>query len=359
MSKMKKFGIVLLVLNILLLAAFGGIYAYIASVGRKYSSDSAKRMWDNDKYTYSQISLYLDDKNGLDDMDIYGLRKKVEEKLEDSSVLNAEDNPKGRLWIDCGSGDSSLSLISETGRCDVTVTGTFGDYFIFHPEKLIYGSYYTSDDVNSDRIIIDKECSWQLFGAVNTVGMPVTVDGKVCYVAAVTDVYTDEYDKYAYGSKPRAYIPYETLKWFNSGAKMTAYEVCIPNIVKDYAYTVVEEINPADEKSSAVVDQSGRFGLLTLAKGRKDIRKSVMSQSSMNYPWFENRVRGGEINARFLAAPGLFLLIIPALSLVYCIFMLVKLAGRGVRAVRQRAEKSYQKKISAEYYKKRGMPYKQ
>lgn len=359
MSKMKKWGIILLVLNALLLAVFGVIYAYIAAVREEYSSDNAKQIWDNDKYSYSQVSVFLNSQNGLTDMDVYSLRKRVEDKLEEDSVLNAEDNPSGRLWIDCASGETAMTVMGELGNCDAMVTGTFGDYFIFHPEKILYGSYYTTDDINYDRIIIDKECSWQLFGAINTVGMPVTVGSKILYVAAVTEVYTDEYDKYAYGSRPRAYMPFETLKSLNGGTVMTAYEVCIPNIVKDYAYTVMTDINPADEFSSAVVDQSGRFDLIKLASGHKDIRKSVMAKSSLNYPWFENRVRGGEINARFLAAPAVCVLIVPAVSLVYGIFMLVKLAGRGVKAVRQRAEKSYQKKISEEYYKKRGIPYKQ
>ena len=181
MSRLKKFNIILLIINAVLLSVFGIIYLRISSLSRDYSSDKAKEMWDNDKYKYSQISLYVSPSNGFDMMGIYSMRKSVEEKLKESSVLDAEDNPEGRLWIDCASGDSTLTLAGKMGSCDVAVTGTVGDYFIFHPEDIMYGSYYTSEDINLDRIILDKQCSWQLFGSNGVVGMTVYI-GNVPHI---------------------------------------------------------------------------------------------------------------------------------------------------------------------------------
>lgn len=59
MSRLKKFNIILLIINAVLLSVFGIIYLRISSLSRDYSSDKAKEMWDNDKYKYSQISLYV------------------------------------------------------------------------------------------------------------------------------------------------------------------------------------------------------------------------------------------------------------------------------------------------------------
>ncbi len=352
MSRLKKFNIILLIINAVLLSVFGIIYLRISSLSRDYSSDKAKEMWDNDKYKYSQISLYVSPSNGFDMMGIYSMRKSVEEKLKESSVLDAEDNPEGRLWIDCASGDSTLSIAGKMGSCDVAVTGTVGDYFIFHPEDIMYGSYYTSEDINLDRIILDKQCSWQLFGSMDTVGMPLEINNKVFYVAAVVESPDNEVDKTAYGTKPRVYMPYESLKQLNGSFVLTSYEVCLPNIVKDYAYGVMKDINTAPEDSSVLIDQTGRFGLLKLFTGFREIRESVMVTTNISYPWYENRTRSAEIIGKILAGPSIYLLIIPAISLVYGLFMLAKLAGRGGRAVKEHIDARYQKKISEEYYKK-------
>ena len=70
----------------------------------------------------------------------------------------------------------------------------------------------------------------------------------------------NEVDKTAYGTKPRVYMPYESLKQLNDSFVLTSYEVCLPNIVKDYAYGVMKDINTAPEDSSVLIDQTGRFG---------------------------------------------------------------------------------------------------
>lgn len=350
MSRLKKFNIILAAINIALLITAGALIGKTVSLKNEYSSDSAKQAWDGEKYTYSQVSVFLPNDNSMDVMGVYSLRKSVEEKLKESSVT-ADKDATGRLWIDCAGGDSSLQLSGTLGSVTAEVTGTFGDYFIFHPEKLMSGSYYTSDDPNIDRIILDRECSWQLFGSMDTVGMPVNIGEKVFYVAGVVESPDSDTDKAAYGNIPRAYMPFEALKAFNNNAMLSYYEACMPNVVKDYAYTVMTDINPAGE-NGYVVDQTGRYGLIKLIKGRSEISESVMIKVKMALPWFENRSRVSELSARLTAAPVPYLLIIPAISLVYALFALAKLAGMGFKAIKDKAEERYQKKISDIYYKK-------
>lgn len=352
MSRLKKFNICVIIINGVLLLTFGILFSVISSLGNKYSSDSAKKAWDGSKYTYSQVSLYLSPSNGLDELGVYSLRQAIEKKLDESSVLDAEDNPDGRIWIDSASGEAPLTLSGKMGSCEVTATGTLGDYFIFHPEEIMYGSYYTTEDINYDRVVLDKYASWQLFGSMDTVGMPIDAGSKVFYVAAVVDAPDDGRDKTAYGKNPRIYMPSRSLKELCPDLTLTAYEVCMPNIVKDYAATVMTEVNPAPEQYSAVVDQSGRFDLIKLFKGFGKIPESVMISTNLSYPWFENRTRSAEIIAKILAGPAVYLLIIPAISSVYGLFMLAKLAGKGMRTVKQKADEKYQKKISEIYFQK-------
>lgn len=352
-GRLKKVNLIILIVNIVILGIFAVLYAVISRLRTDYSSDSARQQWNNDTYSYAQISTYLSSQNGLDIMGVYSLQKSVEDKLKENSVTEDEKNPGGRLWISCASSESPAAIKSESGLCNVALTGTWGDYFIFHPEELLCGSYYSDDDVNFDRIILDKQSSWQLFGAINTVGMTVTINENTYYVAGVTDIPEGGHDEAAYGTMPRAYVPYQAMSRISPETRFTAYEVCIPDIVRDFAYNMMCELDPADSSQSKVIDQSGRFELIKLFKGFKKIPENVMITSDLSYPWTENRTRGAEITAQILAGPMVYMLIIPALSLVYLIFLLTKLAGKGLRAAKEKAEEKYQKKISEAYFNKR------
>lgn len=347
--------------NLVLLMIFGILYWRIKALGAANTADSAKRSWDGGVYSYGQVSLFLAPESGLDLTSAYSLKQAVEGKLKDASVSKnptpEEGKPQqtveGRLWIDCGYGEASLTVKGIKGSCDVIAGGTYNDFFIFHPETLISGSYYTPDSINADTVIIDKQCSWQLFGGIDTAGLTVTINGREYRISAVVDCPYEGDALAAYGSKPRIYMPYETLCDIVPGTVMTSYEICIPNVVKDFPLTVMQDINPAPEEKSAIVDQTGRFDITTLFKGFNNISQSVIISSSLSYPWFENRIRTAEISAKIMAGLGVYLLVIPLLSTVYGLFMLTRLIAAGARAVRAKAENAYQKRISEAYYRKK------
>lgn len=351
--QLKVFNIILAAVNGIILAVFAVSCARAAYLENEFGASAAKDMWDSKQQKYSQISLFFRHDSGIDTDGYYQLKQGIEEKLKESGVNQEETG--GRLWIDCASTDSALSLelTASMGTCSAAVTGTYGDYFIFHPEKLLYGSYYTEDDTNLDRIVIDKDCSWQLFGSVETTGLPVRIGNRVMYVAAVVDTPDDETALTAYGKTPRIYMPYETLKGFDSSVTLTSYEACIPEIMKNYAYNLMTEINPVSEERSIITDQTNRFGIIDLFNGYKKIPENVMITSGISFPWFENAVRSGEIRAQMIVGPTIYPLIITAFSLVYLIFMLTKLGGSLVNKIKDGIEKRRQKRISEIYFKER------
>ncbi len=361
-KKSKKTGIAIGAVNAVLLVVFGIIYLNIYILGRDNISESAKNAWDGGVYKYGQVSLFLAPENGIDLMGAYSLRQDIEGKLKDASVSNkikgTDGEPdrtvEGRLWIDCGYGEANVTVSGVKGSCDVTAGGTYNDFFIFHPEKLLSGSYYTPESINTDTVVIDKQCSWQLFGGIDTAGMTVTISGREYRVAAVVDCPFEGDALAAYGDRPRIYMPYEALCNIVPGTLMTSYEICIPNVVKDFPKTVMTQVNSAPEKKSAVVDQTGRFGIAALFKGFGNISQSAIVDTSLAYPWYENKIRAAEIKAKILAGFGVYLLIIPLISTVYGLFCLVKALGAAAKKIKNRAEDAYQKKISEAYYEKRG-----
>ncbi|MGN0642846.1 MAG: ABC transporter permease [Huintestinicola sp.] len=348
----KKLNIVLLIINMIILAFFVTALAVISSYKKNYSADEAKKSWDNDTYSYGQISLFISPDEGLDINGIYSLKSSIDGKLTENSIALPEGS-SGRLWIDSWYTETKLTVSGNMGSAEVLAAGTGGDFFTFHPLDLMYGSYYTDEDINFDRIVLDKECSWQIFGAVDTVGMPVTINGKIYYVAAVVDSPNNSLDKTAYGTSPHVYLPYTALTEINPDSKITLYEVCMPNAVKDFACGIVKELNPCSEKKSFIKDQSGRFDTITLFSGFRKISENAMITTNVSFPWFENIIRGAEIKAQLWAGPAVYLMLVPLISSVYGLFLLVKLGGKGIKKAKDAAEKKYQQKISEEYFKKR------
>ena len=51
-------------------------------------------------------------------------------------------------------------------------------FFLFHPFDLISGSFFDSNYVMDDLIIIDKEVAWNLFGSTDVVGQVVNVGSR-------------------------------------------------------------------------------------------------------------------------------------------------------------------------------------
>ena len=47
------------------------------------------------------------------------------------------------------------------------------------------GYYFSDDDLMQDRVLLDDQTAWRLFGSPNVVGMPVMIGGTPHYIAGV------------------------------------------------------------------------------------------------------------------------------------------------------------------------------
>ena len=131
MSRLKKFNIILGAVNFTLLAVTAILIGRISLLEGKYAADSAKSAWDGGKYEYSQVSVYLPRKAAVDVMGVYSLRSSAEAKLKEASLAADKENTDGRLWLDCASGESELTLEGKQKRI------TFIAEFIRPPVKLV------------------------------------------------------------------------------------------------------------------------------------------------------------------------------------------------------------------------------
>lgn len=324
--KRKKLYIALAVVNGAAIIMAAVLAAVFVSVTGRLSSQQAAERWSS-KERYSQLSVFYDKAAGMDLDSIYTMRVQIENKLTENSI--SQENPMGRLWIDAYSAQDTLTVQSPredySVSADVIVTATGGDYFLFHPLKLLSGSYYSDDDLMQDRVVIDYNLAWQLFGSKDADGMTVIINGSRYYVAGVVEPDGDKASEYVYGTKPHIYMSYEALQRIYSGADVpvTVYEVCLPDPVTGLAAKIMGEVNTVDDTQSEIMENSARYDILRLYKIAFDGGRRAVVDNSIVYPFWENAARITEENTAVLLVWISAASLVPILTALYFIGALI------------------------------------
>ncbi|MBQ5317434.1 MAG: ABC transporter permease [Oscillospiraceae bacterium] len=339
---------ILLTVNILILMTAAVVLTVIFRLNFLYASDNLAEQWEKESGTkYSQVSVFLPFGQSMSIPDTYGRRYSIETKLKNDNTIEKTDT---REWADCASAEMTAKISHDNHDLEVVMTGTWGDFFLFHPEELVSGSYYSGDDININRAVIDDMAAWSLFGSVDASEMTFYINDIEFEVAGVVRSPIRADDQIAYGTKPHIYLPIEAISYINEVAYLSTYEMCVPYRVDGYATEVAK--NEFTEQAE-IVDQTGRFDIVKLVKGFKSLPESVMVKKGFIYPWFENSVRAAELKARMLAFPTAIVLIISAVSLVYLLFVTAKAIGRFFRFIAGKLDDVKQKKLRKEYEKRR------
>lgn len=298
-----------------------------------YSQQAAER-WANKGETYAQVSAFFSPDRRVQSDEVKGIRNSLLQKLSEDSYYDREAT--GRVLIDAYSGECSAQIRKDSNTLSVTAVGVGNDFFLFHPIPLLSGGYISGEDLNQDRVILDENLAWVMFGSNDIVGMNIWMGDKVYVVAGVVDVDEDTLYKTAYGTGNRIYMMYDTLKEQQENLVITCYEAVMPNPISNYAFYSLKsacgqdemenedalkdaEKNPLNFDSCEVIENSNRFENLVLLTGFAGSRYKSMRTNSVGYPFWENI-------ARHIAGKQLNLLIIRCLLLVFpiiCLIMLV------------------------------------
>ena len=190
---------------------------------------------------FAQLACYLPDDQTLEEQDIWSFRQTLEKQLTDAA-LEAPEN--GRLYTDAYSGQGTLTVTAERGNAQVKVIGVGGDYFRFHPLQLRSGSYLAETDLMQDRVILDEELAWKLFGGMDLTGLSVTINGADYYVAGVVSREDDQYSSIAYSDGAGMFMSYSALKACNEAVSINCYEIVMPNTITSFAKNMVQEHFP-------------------------------------------------------------------------------------------------------------------
>lgn len=295
---------------------------------------------------YAQVSVYTEETHALVTDGIFTARVNIEKKLAENSF--APKKEKARVWTDAFSSDQlKVSASTERAAADASLIVTGGDFFLFHPQDILYGYYYSDDDTMQDRIVIDDVLAWQLYGASNIVGKPVIIDGKYYYVAGVCRRSENSDIEKVYGSKPRIFMPYRGYEMISSVMMFSCYEVCLPNSVTGLGKQMLMDSIGIEEENCRVVENSERFSL----KNRFELLLGHSVRSVVDipivYPYWENAARIAEDRSVLLLVMQIIGLICPVFTVIYFLRKLIRnrkeLFRKAIDAITRKAKQRSRK----------------
>lgn len=351
--------LVLLCINIILVVAFIILSIFAKKGIRMLYSQQEARRWEDEKNSYAQVSAFASPDRNLQEEDIASIRSSVMETLSKDS-LN-ESSGASRVWIDAYSGECKAEFRKDNNTLSVTAVGVGGEFFQFHSIPLLSGSYISDEDLNQDRVVVDENFAWAMFGSNDIVGMQIWLGNSIYTIAGVTAVDENTLYRTAYGDSNRIYMPYSQLKKQQENLMITCYEAVMPNPISNYAYYTLrtacgieeenEEVikkteNPLDFEDIQVMENSNRFDTMKLLEGLKNRKLQVMRPNSVGYPVWENLARVEVQRQQNLLVLRLLLLICPFVCLVLWLYGLWKrrtwtvksICGNTIEQIRQKRE---------------------
>ena len=281
---------------------------------------------------FAQIGCYLPNDQPVQEEDVWQFRQTLNSKLTEAS-LTAPEN--GSLYTDAYSGQGTLTVTGKRGSAQVKVIGTGGDFFRFHPLPLRSGSYLTEQDLMQDRVLLDEELAWMLFGSNDLTGLSVTIGDADYYIAGVVSREDDRYSRLAYTDGAGMFMSFSALKACLPDTGISCYEIVLPNPITSFAKNLVSESFPL--KNGVLVENSSRYSLGNLLSVIGDFGKRSMGLNGIIYPYWENAVRLTEDYAALLLVLTVLFTVTPAVSVtVTAVRWLRKLWKKGRSAVKTR-----------------------
>lgn len=289
--RIKKRHIAAIITAVFLLLLFLILSAVSSSMAAGMESQAAADRWRaGSDIKYAQISCFISVDAAFKQSNIPQLRASVDSALKEASV--GTDNKTGKLWLDAYSTETRLSAQTDRGSVDASVTAVGGYFFTLHPMKYISGYAFSPDDIMQDRVVLDTDAAWQLFGSFDITGRTLTMSGKDCIVAGVTarknDNVSDSLIDLAYGEKPRIYISYDLLDSINPDTPLSCYEAVLPSPISGFALDLITSKIGVDKADIEVIENSARYGFFALCDTIKVLTVRSMRTSRIIYPYWEN-----------------------------------------------------------------------
>lgn len=345
---MKKKYIVLAAVNALSALFFLIMTVMLTLLRESLPGSGAAEEWAaGGEVPYALISAYTDTESTLDLNAVYTARVDIEKKLKENSI--SSDKKDARLWADAfSSGQEKTELIAGRNSSEAALTVTGGDFFLFHPQDMLYGSGYSDDSLMNDVVVIDDTLAWRLYGATDIVGKPVQIGEKYFFIAGVFKQSEDTDIKKVYGEKPRVFMSYKGYELLGKEARFSCYEACLPNSVGGLAMGIFKDAMHLEEEHSEFVEASDRYSLKKRFEIIKNFGMRSVVDSAVYYPYWENAARITEDKSALLLVMQAAGLVIPVGTVVYYSAKLIrnrkKLLKKAIDAVKRILDRAKSKR---------------
>ena len=256
--------------------------------------------WDEEGDT-AHISVYFTEsekyalKQNLENTSfrLEGWYHQILQELQNASIaLDEEASATARLAIYAYSASGEVSLSTEQGSTKVKAYGVGGDFFQFHPLKLVYGGYFSESDLMQDRIVIDTETAWKLFGSNDVAGMFVKINGIPHMVVGVYEREDGYFNDAAGNGVSSVYVSHKTLYQHGQYHGLETAEYLIPNPVSGFAVDLVQK--QCSDMDVEIIEHQERFTINGLWNVMKQAGTRSMGLSGITFPYWENMARGYE-----------------------------------------------------------------
>ena len=288
LSKIKYYRAVCLVISFVTLI-IGIVMSIIISVGaNKYQDQTVSKRWDKSGNS-SHISVFIKDTAYFEKKDVDGFEYELNKQLDFNSVYAESDT--SRRFIDCYVSKTNITLEGPRKTMDVNCMAVGGDFFKFHPVKLLSGTYFSGNDLMQDGVILDEETAWQLFGSSDVDGQKILYGDRVLFVKGVYKKGEGKIYNYARGEKPEIFVPFDLLNSDETPLYITCLEVCMPNPIKNFAANIMTDLITMEGSSFEIVDNSTRYGVENLWMIYKKKKYRSMQNHDIIYPYWEKIAR--------------------------------------------------------------------
>ena len=307
------------------LALLSAIFFLLAMrLSSRLSSQQEAQRWQGESdLEFCQVSCFLPVDEKLNLRQIYKFREDVQSALHAASV-DAEH--QGQLQIDAWSTTGKVNVSSDLGKGEASVIAVGGDFFQFHPMWLLSGNYIAESDFMKDRVLLDEDLAWMLFGGTELSGLEMKINGYPFVVAGVIKRETDHFSRLSYTDGMGLFMSYEAYSQLNDKAGIDCYEIVMGEPVKDFALNIVKQKFPIGQ--GVIVQNTNRFSIPRLMKVLTAFGTRSMQKHGVIYPYWENACRSAEDHGALYILLGFLFALFP---LVFITIRLRKLFRRGKR----------------------------
>lgn len=282
----------LLLLNVILVALAIVFAVKLHHVTHLLITQSAAEVWKGQSTeNFVQVSAFQPVNQPITETDVETFHQTLQQKFVDASL---EEPENGSLYQDAWSTTARDITVSTASVSYTAKTiGVGGDFFLFHPLPLRSGSYISNRDFTYDRVVLDEELSWALFGSYDVAGQTVWIQNEPYVVAGVVSREKDKASGKAYADGAGMFISYSAMRHITGGEENTdpgisCYELVMAEPITGFGLSVLRESFPTKDVS-VFVQNTDRYSLKSLLTVVSQFGERSMNTAGSHLPLLGER----------------------------------------------------------------------